>query len=270
MQEDESHFDRNASAFSITTVIYVLLFIVPATTTFTLLLLNSDWGLTNVSIVSVAILNASINSVIAYLTIRLDGKSNDTLDHLDVVIDATEELDETLQDANKKVTSFTSDLDEAKGVFQKVGVNLNELDLDPIAEVVEKLKENKDGLNEVLDNLREVDVTMYINQAKRIDWKQLLDAAEEILGFIQARPKPPESVVTTNDIMQNISLPETIQVQTVDDDWPDENEEEYIPDWDDEEEELELPEFEEEEEEYTPPEPTLSLKRNRTPTLRRR
>ena len=266
MQEDESHFDRDASAFSMTTVIYVLLFIVPALSVFALLQLNSDWGLTNVSIVSVAILNASINSVIAYLTIRLDGKSNDTLDHLDVVIDATEELDETLQDANKKVTSFTSDLDEAKGVFQKVGVNLNELDLDPIAEVVEKLKENKDGLNEVLDNLREVDVTMYINQAKRIDWKQLLDAAEEILGFIQARPKAPETVVTTNDIMQNISLPETIELEP--EDWPDE--EEYEPDWDDEEDELELPEFEEEDEEYTPPEPTLSLKRNRTPTLRRR
>ena len=265
MQEDDSHFDRDASAFSMTTVIYVLLFIVPALSVFALLQLNSDWGLTNTSIVSVAILNASINSVIAYLTIRLDGKSNDTLDHLDVVIDATEELDETLQDANQKVTSFTSDLDEAKGIFQKVGVNLNELDLDPIAEVVEKLKENKDGLNEVLDNLREVDVTMYINQAKRIDWKQLLDAAEEILGFIQARPKAPETVVTTNDIMQNISLPETIELEP--EGWPDE--EEYEPDWDDEEE-LELPEFEEEDEEYTPPEPTLSLKRNRTPTLRRR
>ena len=266
MQEDESHFDRDASAFSMTTVIYVLLFIVPALSVFALLQLNSDWGLTNVSIVSVAILNASINSVIAYLTIRLDGKSNDTLDHLDVVIDATEELDETLQDANKKVTSFTSDLDEAKSIFQRVGVNLNELDLEPIAEVVEKLKENKDGLNEVLDNLREVDVTMYINQAKRIDWKQLLDAAEEILGFIQARPKAPETAVTTSDIMQNISLPETIELES--EDWPDE--EEYEPDWDDEEDELELPEFKEEDEEYTPPEPTLSLKRNRTPTLRRR
>ena len=107
---------------------------------------------------------------------------------------------------------------------------------------------------------------MYINQAKRIDWKQLLDAAEEILGFIQARPKAPEKVVTTNDIMQNISLPETIELEP--EDWPDE--EEYEPDWDDEEDELELPEFEEEDEEYTPPEPTLSLKRNRTPTLRRR
>ena len=238
-----------------------MLFIVPASTTFTLLILNSDWGLTNVSIVSVAILNASINSVIAYLTIRLDGKSNDTLDHLDVVIDATEELDETLKDANEKVTSFTTDLDEAKSIFQKVGVNLNELDLEPVAEVVEKLKENKDGLNEVLDNLREVDVTEYINQAKRIDWKQLLDAAEEILGFIQARPKATPAV-TTNDIMRNVNLPEQnmVNIQTEDDEWPEENEEDT---WDEED----WDEDEGEEDTYQPP--ALSLKRNRLELKRR-
>ena len=259
MSEDESHFERDASLVSINTLIYVLLFIVPASTTFTLLILNSDWGLTNVSIVSVAILNASINSVIAYLTIRLDGKSNDTLDHLDVVIDATEELDETLKDANEKVTSFTTDLDEAKSIFQKVGVNLNELDLEPVAEVVEKLKENKDGLNEVLDNLREVDVTEYINQAKRIDWKQLLDAAEEILGFIQARPKATPAV-TTNDIMRNVNLPEQniVNIETEDDEWPDENQEDT---WDEEDWD------EDEEDTYQPP--ALSLKRNRLELKRR-
>ena len=125
MDIDESNFERDASILSLNTLMYVLLFIVPATSTAALLLLNTNWELSNVSIVSVAVINASI---IASLTIRLDGKSNDTLDHLDVVIDATEELDETLQDANSKVTSFTTDLDEAKAVFQKVGVNLTELD----------------------------------------------------------------------------------------------------------------------------------------------
>ena len=261
MSEGETHFERDASIVSINTLIYVLLFIVPASSTFILLYLNSDWGLTNVSIVSVAILNASINSVIAYLTIRLDGKSNDTLDHLDVVIDATEELDETLKDANQKVTSFTTDLDEAKSIFQKVGVNLNELDLEPVAEVVEKLKENKDGLNEVLDNLREVDVTEYINQAKRIDWKQLLDAAEEILGFIQARPKATPKV-TTNDIMRNVNLPEPniVNIQTEDDEWPDEEQEDT---WDDED----WDDDEDEEDTYQPP--VLSLKRNRLELKRR-
>ena len=263
MDDEESNFERDASLLSFNTMIYLLLFVVPAISTGVLLSMNTNWELTNVSIVSVAVLNASINSVIAYLTIRLDGKSNDTLDHLDVVIDATEELDDTLQDANAKVTSFTTDLDEAKGIFQKVGVNLTELDLEPIAEVVEKLKENKDGLNEVLDNLREVDVTSYINQAKRIDWKQLLDAAEEILGFIQARNTPSEPTLSTQDIMQNISLTnnnERVPI-LIEDEWPEEEQEEYEPDWDEDDEE-------EDEEEYTPP--PISLRRNKSPSLKRR
>ena len=70
-------------------------------------------------------------------------------------------------------------------LFRKVGVSLDELDLEPVADVVEKLKENKDGINDILDNLRGVDVNEYINQAKRIEWKQLLDGAEEIMGFIK-------------------------------------------------------------------------------------
>ena len=261
MSEDESHFERDASMVSSNTLIYMLLFLMPASLTFVLLNGQTDWALTETSIVTVAILNASINSVIAYLTIRLDGKSNDTLDHLDVVIDASEELDERLNDTSTKVTSFTSDLDEAKSVFQKVGVNLTELDLEPIAEVVEKLKENKDGLNEVLDNLREVDVTEYINQAKRIDWKQLLDAAEEILGFIQARPKATPTV-TTNDIMRNVNLPESniVNIETEDDEWPDEDQEDDWgeEDWDDDEGE---------EDTYQPP--ALSLKRNKLELKRR-
>ena len=255
---EDTHFDRDDSATSKVTAIYLLLFIVPATTTFFLLNGNHDWALTETSIVSVAVLNASINGVIAYLTIRLDGKSNDTLDHLDVVIDATEDLDDTLKDANEKVTSFTSDLDEAKNLFQKVGVNLTELDLGPIAEVVEKMKENKDGLNEVLDNLRDVDISDYISHAKRIDWKQLLNAAEEILAFIQTRPITPG--VSTEDIMKNMNLPDKgiirLQEET---DWPEETT------WDNEEDDEE---WEEDTKEYAPP--TLNLKRNKPLSLKRR
>ena len=87
-------------------------------------------------------------------------------------------------DANAKVDSFTTDLDEARGLFKKVGVSLDELDLEPVAEVVEKLKENKDGLNDILDNLRGVDIEEYINQAKRIEWKQLLNSAEELMTLL--------------------------------------------------------------------------------------
>ena len=247
--DDESHFDRDASLASNASAIYLLLFIVPATLTFVILNGQTDWALTETSIVTVAILNASINSVIAYLTIRLDGKSNDTLDHLDVVIDATEELDDTLKDANNKVNSFTNDLNDAKEVFGKVGLDIKELDLEPVAEVVEKLKENKDGLNEVLDNLRDVDVTDYIQQAKRVDWKQLLNAAEDIMGYIQSQPtKSPTT--TTADIMSNITI--------VDEDWEEIEEEGYGFDDDEEDDEPE---------EYTPP--VLSLKREKKLSLKR-
>ena len=131
-------------------------------------------------------MNGSINSIIAILTIRLDGHSQEALDHLDM-IHSMETFEETLDEANSKVTSFTDDLEDAKTMFTKVGVDLTELELEPIADVVEKLKENKGGLNEILDNLKDVDVTTYITQAKGIDWKSLLDAAEELMTFVKSK-----------------------------------------------------------------------------------
>ena len=110
-------------------------------------------------------MNGSINSVIAYMTIQLDTKSSESLQHLENINNEMDRLEEVLEEANAKVTAFTSDLDEAKGLFQKVGVDLRDLDLEPVAEVVEKLKENKTGLNSVLDNMRSVDVDDYIQQA---------------------------------------------------------------------------------------------------------
>ena len=112
--------------------------------------------------------------VIAYITIKLDDKSSESLQHLEFVNIQMDKLEGTLEEANEKVTGFTADLDEAKDVFRKVGVDLTQLDLDSVADVVEKLKENREGLGEVLDNLKKVDVSGYIDQAKRIDWKQLL------------------------------------------------------------------------------------------------
>jgi hypothetical protein len=120
-------------------------------------------------------------------------------------------LETTLEEANEKVSGFTADLEEAKDIFRTVGVDLTELDLDSVADVVEKLKENREGLGEVLDNLKNVDVTGYINQAKRIDWKQLLGAAEEIMGFIQARSDsaiPAPTQLDTSQIMLQTTEPE--------------------------------------------------------------
>ena len=166
---------------------YVLVFTMPAVITLVLLLEVAQFDMVLSFVIALAVMNGSINSIIAILTIRLDGHSQEALEHLDAIMGEMERFEDTLDQANEKVTSFTDDLDEAKGIFTKVGVNLNELDLEPVAEVVEKLKENKDGLSEVLDNLREVNVTEYIQQAKGIDWKGLLDAAEEVMGFIKSK-----------------------------------------------------------------------------------
>lgn len=138
-------------------------------------------------IVALAVMNGSINSVIAYITIRLDDKSSESLQHLDFINKEMGKLESTLEEANEKVSGFTTDLEEAKDIFRTVGVDLTELDLDSVADVVEKLKENREGLGQVLDNLKNVEVGEYIEHAKRINWRQLLGAAEEIMGFIQAR-----------------------------------------------------------------------------------
>lgn len=166
---------------------YVSVFFLPAIICFIVLTQLTDFDMVLSSVIALAVMNGSINSMIAILTIRLDGSSQEALDHLDAIMNEMEKFEDTLDQANDKVTTFTGDLEEAKGIFTKVGVNLNELDLEPIAEVVEKLKENKEGITEVLDNFREVNVSEYITQAKGIDWKGLLDAAEEVMGFIKSK-----------------------------------------------------------------------------------
>ena len=186
---------------------FLLLFFLPATLTIVYLYYYSSMDTTTSSIIALAVMNGSINSVIAWLTIRLDGHSNDALDHLDTIMGTIEDLDESMDEANQMVDSFTADLEEAKSVFTKVGVDLTGIELEPIAEVVEKLKENKDGFNEILDNLKEVDVAHYINQAKRIDWQSLLDSAEEIMGFVKARNDGTLSVPKPSVSMPKLSKP---------------------------------------------------------------
>jgi len=184
---------------------FLIIFFGPAGITVSYLYHYSPMDYTASAIIALAVMNGSINTVIAWLTIRLDGHSNDALEHLDTIMGAMEELDETMLEANQMVNSFTTDLDSAKELFDKVGVDLGSLDLEPIAEVVEKLKENKDGFSEILDNLKGVDVTQYINQAKRIDWQSLLDSAEEIMGFIQTTNQTPMKV--TQPSIRSVTLP---------------------------------------------------------------
>ena len=151
------------------TWLYLMLFILPAALTFVLMTNVLGQDLLFSGITALAVMNGSINSVIAYLTIQLDTKSSESLQHLENINSEMDRLEKTLEEANSKVQGFTSDLDEAKELFQRVGVDLHELDLEPVADVVSRLKENKDGLSQVLDHLRNIDVESYINQAQRID-----------------------------------------------------------------------------------------------------
>jgi len=173
---------------------YLVIFILPAVSIFCLMHLYLEVDILLSAVTSLAVMNGSINSIIAWLTIRLDGQSAEALEHLDTIMIEMERLETTLDEANEKVDSFTVDLEEARVLFRRVGVEINDLDLEPVADVVEKLKENKDGLGEVLDNLRGVDVSSYIDQAKRIEWKKLLNSVEEIMSFINTqdpdKPKP--------------------------------------------------------------------------------
>jgi hypothetical protein len=166
---------------------YLLIFILPAGLTYIALESIVELGVLFSAIVALAVMNGSINSMIAWLTIRLDDKSGQALQHLSIINHEMERLEDTLDEANEMVSSFTGDLEEAKLMFTKVGVDLSGLDLEPVAEVVEKLKENKDGFNEVLDNMKDVDLTYYIEKAKGIDWDALLNAAEDVLGYIKER-----------------------------------------------------------------------------------
>ncbi|MBK38583.1 MAG: hypothetical protein CMB45_06310 [Euryarchaeota archaeon] len=197
--------------------LYLALFFLPAALTFVVMRYGLALEPLFSGIVSLAIMNASINSVIAYITIRLDDKSSESLQHLEFINKEMDKLEGTLEEANDKVTGFTADLDEAKDVFRKVGVDLTQLDLDSVSDVVEKLKENREGLGEVLDNLKTVEVTEYIDQAKRINWKQLLSAAEEIMGFIQARTQESIPAPLTLDT-SNISLTPPQEELTLPDD----------------------------------------------------
>lgn len=241
---------------------YLTLFIIPATITFYIMnvLLGLDTLLSAVT--SLAVMNGSINSIIAWLTIRLDGQSSEALDHLDSIMREMDRLEKTMDEATEMVGTFTDDLEEARRLFRKVGVSLDELDLEPVADVVEKIKENKDGINDILDNLRDIDVKEYIDQAKRIEWKQLLNGAEEIMGFIQNNGDQSLKIPTPSIGMPNLpTLPTPEQVIE------EPSIEQMLLSMDDEEEDW----FEDDNDgewfdEPEPPKKESSLKMKRTPT----
>ena len=173
--------------------VYVLLFFGPCGVALTILFTQTDLDVLYSALIALAVMNGSINMVIAWLTIRLDDHSNEALVHLETIMSEMDKLEDTLDDANEMVTSFTQDLDEAKELFKKVGVDLTELELEPISDVVQSLKDNKDDLNEILSNLRDTDVSSYIKEAKAIDWKALLAGINDVMVFIKSKSDTPST-----------------------------------------------------------------------------
>ena len=222
----------------IPTWLYIFVFTVPAISTYCIMQLYLGVDTLLSAVTSLAVMNGSINSIIAWLTIRLDGQSAEALDHLDAIMTEMDRLENTLDEANDKINNFTGDLEELRGLFKKVGVSLDELDLEPVAEVVEKLKENKDGLNDILDNLRGVNVEEYIDQAKRIEWKQLLNSAEELMSFVSSSNEGKPLSMPTPSIgmpkLPDLSIPEPSIEELLDfadeseDDWGFDDEEEFF------------------------------------------
>ena len=199
-------------------LVYVLFFIGPAAISVAVLYFHLGLEPLYSGIVGLAVMNGSINSVIAYLTIRLDDKSSEALEHLAVINQEMDKLETTLDEANTMVSSFTGDLDEAKARFTQVG-----LDLVVIDDVVAKLAENKDSISELLDSMKDMDVSSHLEQAKSIDWKQLLDSVEEVLGFIQSKKDFESGQVAAFSDMKPV-LPSQI-TEEVEEDY------EEVPEW---------------------------------------
>jgi ABC-type transporter Mla subunit MlaD len=190
--------------------------------------------------------------VIAWLTIRLDGHSNEALDHLETVMSGMDKLEDTLDDANTMVSTFSEDLGEARDLLKRVGVDLKDLELEAVADVLDSLKDNREDLNSILLNLRDVDVQYYINEAKQIDWDALLAGLNDIMAFIKAKQ---------GDEVIRKPMSQSINVMPSFDDIPDDDE---LTDFDDD--------FDEAEDEgyslmpmpsINPPSPSLSLKRDK-------
>ena len=179
MFEEARKYEREPRS-PLPTWVFLLLFFGPPSGTLLYYTQSGALGASDTFQHTVLVLNASVNLVIAYLTITIYGSQEDILDQADDIMDTMNDVSQTSQD-------FTKDIAEAKSVFTQVGVDLTSLDLEPVAEVVEKLKENKDGFSEVLDGMNGIDVGHLVSQAKGIDWQKLLDAAEEVMGFIESK-----------------------------------------------------------------------------------
>ena len=79
IDEAKDHFNSKSKW---PTWLYAIFFFVPAILAFSVMYLAVEMDALFSGIVALAIMNGSINSVIAYITIKLDDKSSESLQHL--------------------------------------------------------------------------------------------------------------------------------------------------------------------------------------------
>ena len=110
--------------------LYLVLFFLPAAITFSVSYMYLGWDVLFSAITSLAIMNGSINMVIAWLTIRLDGHSNEALDHLETIMDEMDKLEDTLDEANNMVYCISEAITFLFKVFANV-TNLSDVLINP-------------------------------------------------------------------------------------------------------------------------------------------
>ena len=117
-------------------------------------------------------------------------------------------------------------------MLKRVGVDLKDLELEAVADVLDSLKDNREDLNSILLNLRDVDVQYYINEAKQIDWDALLAGINDIMAFIKAKQGDEEparkSISQPINVMPSFDdIPDDDDLVDFDDDFEDDDDE-YI------------------------------------------
>ena len=113
LDDDEHNYSNDRYSINrlrIPTWGFILLFLGPSIVTLGYLSYNTTLDTTATAIIALAVMNGSINSVIAWMTIRLDGHSNDAIEHMDEIMMSMENLDDTMEEASEMVTNFNTDL----------------------------------------------------------------------------------------------------------------------------------------------------------------
>ena len=83
--------------------LYLFLFLAPAAVATFVMIDVLEQETLFAGIVGLAVMNGSINTVIAYMTIQLDSKSSESLQHLENINNEMDKLEAVLKEANENI-----------------------------------------------------------------------------------------------------------------------------------------------------------------------